>query len=201
MKNKIKYLLVVSVALLSVVSFFPRALVPVAYAGDASSTPNTTATNTYVQEQNKTEVNQRILDKNQPLPAVTQSLERANLIERLKRFNEPTKISYIYLVSYGKVMAFYTIKGKVSSVDSYLSNPSQLITKMGNPCNGTYSDDSGKDCYQVESPDMDGSYGTNGTGIFFFTTASTYVEWNGEYMLADQPLQLSTAPELTMIVK
>jgi hypothetical protein len=48
---------------------------------------------------------------------------------------------------------------------------------------------------------MDGSYGTNGNAIFFFTTAGVYVEWNGEYMMADQPLQLATPPELTMTVK
>lgn len=199
--NKIKkysiYTLVAVVGILAAVSFFPRALAPVAYAGD-SSTPDTSNVNSYMQEAAKTELNQRTLDRNQPLPTMTHSLERDNLIARLNDFNKPDKVSYIYLVSFGKVMAFYTIKGKVSSVDSFLSDPTQLIDNGGQPCH--YGDGTGG-CYVVESPDTDGSYGTNGSGIFFFTTSGTYVEWNGEYMLADTPLQLATPPELTMTVK
>ena len=167
------------------------------FLGFCGSSPDTGSAFTYQQEAAKTEVNQRVLDKNQPLPQITQSLERANLIERLKRFNEPSKISYIYLISFGKIMSFYTVKGKVSSVNSYLSASTQLVRGDGSPCNDAYT----QDCYQVESPDMDGSYGTNGNAIFFFTTAGTYVEWNGEYMMADSPLQLATPPELTMSVK
>jgi hypothetical protein len=162
-----------------------------------SDSPNTSNVNTYEQESAKTELNQRVLDKNQPLPTLTNSLERQNLINRLNDFNKPDKVSYIYLVSFGKVMAFYTIKGKVSSVNSMLSDPTQLIYGDGSQCD--YG--SNGNCYQVDSPDLDGSYGSNGNAIFFFTTNGTYVEWNGEYMLADTPLSLATPPELTMTVK
>jgi len=49
----------------------------------------------------------------------------------------------------------------------------------------------------VDSPQLDGSYGTNGDGIFFFTTEGAYVEWNGEYMVSDFPLKMSTTPALS----
>ena len=53
----------------------------------------------------------------------------------------------------------------------------------------------------VSSPDIDGSYGTNGYAIFFFTTDDIYVEWRGDYMLVDQPLKLTQPPELIREIK
>jgi hypothetical protein len=48
---------------------------------------------------------------------------------------------------------------------------------------------------------IDGSYGSNGDAIFFFTTDDIYVEWRGDYMLADQPLKMTTQPELVRQIK
>lgn len=154
---------------------------------------------TFKKEQAITEKNHRKMLIAKPVPTdLEDSTERANLISRLKLFNNPDKISYIYLINYGKVMAFYTIKGKVSSVNSLLTDPSQLIYGNGEACN--YA---GSNCYNVESPDLDGTYGQNGPegSIFFFTTEGAYVEWHGDYMLADQPLKLTTQPELVRAIK
>lgn len=158
--------------------------------------PDTSNDYTFGKEAAVTEMNQRQLLNTTAIPTFQNSQERENLVKRLNTFNKPDKISYIYLISYGKVMAFYTVKGKVSSVDSMLTNTMQLVDKSGKQC--TYGN---SECYTVPSPDLDGSYGTNGNGIFFFTTEGAYVEWNGEYMLADQPLQLTTQPELVRSVK
>lgn len=123
-----------------------------------------------------------------PIPQIEYSQERRNLVRRLTTFNTPDKISYIYLVSFGKVMAFCTVKGKVSSVNSLLTTPDQIFDDPhGYKEAGSVT---------VASPQLDGSYGSNGDAIFFFTTEGVYVEWNGEYMLCDQPLKLATPPEL-----
>ena len=128
-----------------------------------------------------------------PPPRLERSQERKNLSERLKRFNTDDKVSYIYLVNYGKVMAFYAVKGKVSSVNSLLTTPDQIkmIDEYGES----------KTAVVVASPDLDGSYGTNGDAIFFFTTDDTYVEWRGDYMLCDKPLKLATPPQMVIEVK
>ena len=41
----------------------------------------------------------------------------------------------------------------------------------------------------------------NTDGIFFFTTEGAYVEWKGDYMMSDQPLKLTTTPELVREIK
>lgn len=143
-------------------------------------------------EMEQTETNHQRLVAAMPPPRIDASQERKNLAERLLRFNTDSKVSYIYLVSYGKVMAFYTVKGKVSSVNSLMTTPEQIVTMRGG---GSYSR------HVITSPDLDGSYGTNGDAIFFFTTDGTYVEWRGEYMLCDKPLKLSTPPELVISMK
>lgn len=147
---------------------------------------------TQLTEQKTTETQQKKHLAASPPPRLDRSQERLNLIERLTRFNTDAKVSYIYLVSYGKVMAFYTVKGKVSSVNSLLTTPQQLVRA---------GETGGYRRHVVASPDLDGSYGSNGDAVFFFTTDDTYVEWSGDYMLCDKPLKLSTPPELVIEVK
>lgn len=156
---------------------------------------STVMNSTAQKEQTLTEENQTRLLNNQAPPKLDWSLERENLIKRTNLWNDANKISYIYLINYGKVMSFYTIKGKVSSVNSQLTNTEQLSSRWISENAGRYVDG------VLPSPSEDGSYGTNGDAIFFFTTDNVYVEWKGDYMLVDQPLQLSTPPELVREVK
>ena len=137
-------------------------------------------------EMEQTEHNHAALVKAVPPPQLTTSQERINLKKRLERFNSETKVSYIYLVNYGKIMAFYTVKGKVSSVNSLLTTPQQIVERRTTQGPNNH--------LAIASPDLDGSYGSNGDAIFFFTTDDTYVEWRGDYMLCDKPLKLSTPP-------
>lgn len=148
-------------------------------------------------EQEKTETNQSALLQVQPPTKLSWSLERDNINKRTNLWNSPNKVSYIYLINYGKVMAFYSVKGKVSSVNSQVTNPEQLAQAFLPSRLTGYNTVDGV----LPSPAEDGSYGTNGDGIFFFTTEGAYVEWKGDYMLADQPLKLSTQPELIREIK
>lgn len=150
-----------------------------------------TGTSTKV-EMEQTETNQQRLANAQPPPQIQVSLERKNLIERLKRLNTENRIGYVYLLSRsGSVMAFYTISGKVSSLNSLLTTPEQVTTVCQH-------NSQAPDCAQhvLPSPDFDGSYGKNPEGIFFFTTAGALVEWSGDYMYSDQPLHMTTQPVL-----
>jgi hypothetical protein len=123
----------------------------------------------------------------QPIPVITYSNTRAAVIKRIERWNDPNKVSYIYLVDYGRVMAFYTVKGSVESKRSYLSPTMKPLPGY----NGTYP--------VVDAPDVDGTYGDNANSIFFFNSDDVYVEWGGNYLWVDQPLQFATQPELIYV--
>lgn len=145
--------------------------------------------------------NQKKLEAAVPLPQLDNSLERANISKRLTLFSDPAKISYIYLTSYGKVMAFYTVKGKITSGSKRLTAQSVSVEDCGNIFLVGHSTSCSGATGTVEQPELDGTYGSSAPYIFFWTTDGTYVQWNGEYMLADQPLKLSTQPELIRSIK
>lgn len=153
----------------------------------------------YTSDSSKVEQTQQKLQAAVPIPDLTTSAERQNIARRAVTFDNENKVTYIYLINFGKVMAFYTVKGKVSSLNSYLTPLDKLVFDDGKPCN-TYSDSSNP-CYLVSTPDIDGAYGENADGIFFYTTDGAYVEWKGDYMVSDQPLKLTTPPELIREIK
>lgn len=128
-----------------------------------------------------------------PIPKLDNSLERDNISKRLSLFSDPNKISYIYLVSYGKVMAFYTVKGKITSGSKRLTSGQQIVEASW--CS------SGNCSMVTDAPELDGTYGASSPYIFFWTTEGIYVQWSGEYMLSDQPLKLTTQPELIRSIK
>jgi len=144
--------------------------------------------NSYGREQLMTEASQSNFNKNQPPKQLQWSLERDNLNKRNARWNDPNKVSYIYLLSdTGIIISYFPIKGKVSSVNSKLTTNQQVI-KAG------YYRESGMGV--VESPSMDGSYGSNGDAVFFFLTDGTYMEWAGQYLLCDNYIRLAQKPIL-----
>lgn len=152
--------------------------------GNTSSPPN---------EAQKVQENQNKLAIAVPLPNLNNSLERTNISKRLQMFDDPNKVSYIYLVSYGKVMSFYTIKGKVTSGSKRLTSPDAQL--------GSCNNYQGDNCTTTAAPELDGTYGSSASYIFFWTTDGVYVQWSGDYMEVDQPLKLSTQPELVQQLK
>jgi len=140
--------------------------------------------------QKEYEMNTRQIEKfqeTQPIPKIEFSNTRDAVIKRIERWSDPNKISYIYLVSFGRVMAFYPVKGSVESKRSYLSSVWKVYSAHSVPI-------------AIDAPDIDGTYGDNADSIFFFTIDGVYVEWHGDYMWVDQPLKLTTQPELVYTV-
>lgn len=160
-------------------------------AGESETPKN----QTFFAEDELTERNQKHLVEKQPAKTVDKSLERENLNRRLEFINDQNRIGYVYfLADTGQVIAEYTIKGKASSLNSYITQVEQIRCKHNNS-----SDDRG--CAAVQSPDLDGSYGENPDGIFFFTTDNTYVEWSGKYVYSSQKLNINTPVSLSRLVK
>jgi hypothetical protein len=131
-------------------------------------------------EQKHTEQNQTNLNKLQPAPTITWSLERDNLIKRFRLQNDRSVMFYMYVFIEGvsQPIGYYQVN-KVSSVNSQLTNPEQIIE------NSTY--ESG-DYSVISSPAEDGSYGTNGDAVFGFTPEEIYLEHNMKYIVSTVPL-------------
>jgi hypothetical protein len=187
-KKIITYSLIAILFIAGAICLYPRG----AKAGDPSTSSDTgvSGQTTHDQESAKTEANQESLLKSQPLPnPLTYSLERQNLIDKLKFEAKQGEVGYVALIGpMGQLVAYYAINGKVSSLNSYLTTTQQT--------EWMYSGNSGIASATVDSPDMDGSYGVNPPGIFFFTTSGNYIEWSGNYLYSDQPLSYTTAPVL-----
>ena len=130
---------------------------------------------------------QWLLYQKRAVPAITQlqdSQERRNLWRRLERFNDPSKIGYVYLFLYGvaQPIGYYTIKGKLSSVNSLLTSPNKAVGP-------SYS--TGTSLATVDEPQLDGSFGTNDGAQFGFTDTDVYMQTNLQYLYTDQPLPIN----------
>jgi hypothetical protein len=130
------------------------------------------------------------LQANQPTPTdIEYSLERYNLIrraywvngQRQKAMNLPCEVQrplgYIILISGNSDIGRFEVDGKVSSLNSYLTPDSEYYEYNG--ANGSYRNN--------WIADVDGTYGTNDNGIFFFTPDGKYIEWTGTYLYSDIP--------------
>lgn len=185
------------ITLLVGISIFSTKPSQVVYAGDSESPANSQSTS-YFQDTLATEVNQSKLVRKQPPVTVDHSLERDNLNKRLEFTNNANQLGYVYLLSdMGAVISEYTVMGKVSSLNSYITQMEQIkCVESGNGYEaGRYA------CESVEAPDLDGSYGSNPDGIFFFTTEGAYIEWSGKYLYSTQGMNINTAVTLTRTVQ
>ena len=128
------------------------------------------------------------LQSNQPTPTdIEYSLERCNLIRRAYWVNGQREkanalpcsivkpLGYIVLFTEnGGAVGSFVVDGKVSSLNSFLTPDSEEYAS-------TYSE---------WIADVDGSYGENDNGIFFFTPDGKYIEWNGTYLYSDIPFEV-----------
>ena len=150
-----------------------------------------TKTTTQVDISNTQDVVNELVNNQSTPTDLDYSLERYNLIRRAywvngqreKAMSLPCAIErplgYIVLFSSsGAVIGRFIVDGKVSSLNSFLTP--NMVQK--------YHSNGG--VVETELPDIDGSYGTNVDGIFFFTTDGKYIEWTGDFLFSDIPFSV-----------
>lgn len=142
-------------------------------------------------DESKTLVVAEKLKDNQSTPTdIDYSLERYNLIRRAYWVNGQREkantlvcqiekpLGYIALFTdSGAVVGKFVVDGKVSSLNSYLTPDSEYYSSSSS--------------YVKWLADVDGSYGENDAGIFFFTPDGKYVEWTGTYLYSDIPFEIN----------
>lgn len=142
------------------------------------------------------------LQANQPTPTdIEYSLERYNLIRRAYWVNGQREkanalpcaiekpLGYVILLTEsGSVVGKFTVDGKVSSLNSFLTPDSEAYEIEGE--SGDYAVQGNGTSDNDWIADVDGSYGENDNGIFFFTPDGKYVEWSGIYLYSDIPFEV-----------
>ena len=140
------------------------------------------------------------LQTNQPTTTdIEFYIQRYNLIRRAyylngqeeKSRNVPCEVEkplgYIYLFLDGVgCVARDTVDGQVTPLTTYLTPDSEYYATG-------YTDN-------IEwLPDIDGTYGENNEGIFYFTVDGSYKEWNGIYFYSSEYYEISD-PMLSIVV-
>lgn len=166
-----------------------------------------TTTNTKQDIENTLNIGNKLVE-NQATPTdINYSLERYNLIRRTYWVNGQRErantlvcevekpLGYIALfLENGACAGKFIVDGKISSLNSFLTPDSEYYEK-----NTSYSSESNSNIKSVDKysnkwlPDVDGSYGSNDNGIFFFTPDGKYVEWSGTYLYSDIPFEVKDA--------
>lgn len=137
------------------------------------------------------EENQTNLINATPAPILTRSEERANLVKRAERLNQQNMVGCVSVFTPNGVLLYQgVVDGKVSSLNSYLL-PGDAVG---------YANSYG--VATLESPDIDGAYGKNADGVFFFNADSdAYIEAaNVTYIYTDQCLKTEQKPLLVQQV-
>lgn len=142
---------------------------------------------TYIDTQATIDLAER-LQTNQPTPTdIDYSLERYNLIRRTYWVNGQREkanalpcqiekpLGYIILFAGNVAVGRFVVDGKVTSLNSFLTPDSEYYE-------ASITND--------WLADVDGSYGENDNGIFFFTTDGKYIEWTGTYLYSDIPFEV-----------
>ena len=128
------------------------------------------------------------LEEAQQTPTdIDYSLERYNLIRRAYWVNGQREkalalpcsiekpLGYVILITdNGAILGNFVVDGKVSSLNSFLTPDT------------TYPNSTGANWLA----DVDGIYGENDAGIFFFTPDGKYIEWTGTYLYSDIPFEV-----------
>lgn len=129
------------------------------------------------------------------------TIEQENIIERLKRDNQPGSIKHLYIISSytGDVLQYSTVKGKVTSGSKRLS-PKSVNNNVGiQGINGSVNIVSlnGTSYYTDEVLDDGGAYGESGQYMFWFDAQGNYHQYypaGGTYVsICDKPQRIKKA--------
>lgn len=102
--------------------------------------------------------------------------------ERLEREEDTNTVRYVYLMSFGKIVGYYIIKGGVYDAGTQLAPEQEIVCRYNNS----------ESCQAVDSARDNGTYGGDDGGVFFFTSDGTLVETDLNYIQSDNPLPIDT---------
>lgn len=111
--------------------------------------------------------------------------EIENIQKRLKLTSNPGQIGFVLLLNQaGQPIMYTSVRGKITSGGKRLTRP--------DTCD--YAD-CNLSSYNIRAaPSDEGTYGTSGEYVYFWTVDGQYVQWNGGYLYSDKPFRTNIQP-------
>jgi hypothetical protein len=114
----------------------------------------------------------------------TENAEIDNIKHRLELTANPGLLGYVVLLNeMGQPVLYTGVKGKITSGSKRLTKPDRSTTE-GVGANNVV----------MQAPSDEGTYGSSGEYVFFWTAAGNYMQWNGKYLYSDKPFRLKVEP-------
>lgn len=111
----------------------------------------------------------------------TENAEIDNIKKRLELTANPGLLGFVVLLNETGQPVMYTgVKGKITSGGKRLTETARIVGLDNKAVLPTASDE--------------GTFGSSGEYIFFWTPSDQYIQWNGKYLYSDKPFRLSTEP-------
>lgn len=114
---------------------------------------------------------------------------------RYEYMNDANKFGYFYgFVAGTNIVQEYVVQGGIFPTSDLVSNPNYQ-----EQCNN--GSNSGTGCSVVlDKQQPDGTYSTNGTGVFGFRADGSYFEWdNGTYEFSETPIIMPASREVIVV--
>lgn len=116
----------------------------------------------------------------------SENAEIDNIKKRLELTANPGLLGFIVLLNEtGQPVMHAGVKGKITSGGKRLTKPYE--TKNWD-C-GEWKCDK-----ELPAASDEGTYGTSGDYVFFWTVSGQYIQWNGKYLYSDKPFRLTIKP-------
>lgn len=122
------------------------------------------ATDTHEQAAQSNEESVRNIVENKRFPVLQDSLDWDNVAQRAEFLNQRGRIGWIYIFGANAVLiAEEPVLNKLTSLNTYITPMEEIKGTRSSPIT-------------VEAPDLDGTYGYNADGVFWFDPDGVYNE-------------------------
>lgn len=113
--------------------------------------------------------------------------EIENIQRRLKLTSNPGQIGFVLLMNQaGQPIMYTSVRGKITSGGKRLTAPDR--------CQDLLTDNCGTGSLVRAGPSDEGTYGSSGEYVYFWTMDGQYVQWNGGYLYSDKPFRTNVQP-------
>lgn len=121
----------------------------------------------------------------------TENAEIDNIKRRLELTANPGLLGFVVLLNEtGQPVMYTSVKGKITSGGKRLTptETAGCAITDDQPC-GTV----------LATASDEGTFGSSGEYVYFWTQSGQYVQWNGKYLYSDKPFRLTTEPMVVSV--